>query len=433
MTFYSTNDRSRTASFAEAVDRGIAQDGGLYMPCANPQYDASFLKDSGRRSFAELALEISRLLIGDELPAIILRNIVEDAFDFPVPVCPLGPRMAVLELFHGPTLAFKDFGARFMARILAYLHRSDTRRITVLVATSGDTGGAVASGFSGVEGIRVVLLYPAGRVSRIQELQLTTAGENVSALEVEGNFDDCQRLVKMAFADKELVTRTTVTSANSINIARLIPQMFYYVSAWGEVHEQHQDVVFVVPSGNFGNLTAGLMAGAMGLPVAKFVAATNVNDVVPDYLRTGQFRPRSSVHTLSNAMDVGNPSNLARIRALFHDDVEALRRVIHPESCTDDDTRQSMAEAFAKHAYIFDPHGAVGYRAGERYLTLHGNDLCAVVLATAHPAKFPEALTDEMLRAVTIPDTLKDLEHFPGRSTQVGKEYEGVKPFLMSE
>jgi threonine synthase len=315
-----------------------------------------------------------------------------------------------------------------MARILAWLHRDDAREVTVLVATSGDTGGAVASGFADVQGVRVVLLYPGGRVSPLQELQLTTAGGNITTLKVDGTFDDCQRLVKMAFADGELRETRTLTSANSINVARLLPQMFYYASAWGMVKDR--GAVFVVPSGNFGNLTAGLMASEMGIPAEHFVMVTNINDVVPEYFRTGIYRPRPAERTLSSAMDVGDPGNLARIRSLFDDDLDSMRRRISAARCTDEETREATREAYERHQYVFDPHGAVGYRAARRFLDTKKTNARTVILATAHPAKFPEALDKEMRSALQVPEILEEITKRPRRMTPLGADYEEFRSHL---
>ncbi|HEX9007129.1 MAG TPA: threonine synthase, partial [Bacteroidota bacterium] len=365
MKLYSTSDRGLTATFAEAVELGIAPDGGLFMPALIPPMPPALLDP--RHSFQEIAFEAALLLLGDEIPAAALRTIVETSLTFPVPVRLLADDLAILELFHGPTLAFKDFGARFMARTLSWLRRGSERETTVLVATSGDTGSAVAQGFHGVEGLAVILLYPSGRVSRIQELQLTTAGGTVTALEIDGTFDDCQRLVKQAFADQDLSRRKNLTSANSINIARLLPQAFYYLEAFVRLPHHDGPIVFSVPSGNLGNLTAGLIAWKMGLPVKRFIAATNVNDVLPRYLATGRFAPAPAVPTLSNAMDVGNPSNLVRIIDLFGGDLERMRGILSSVPHTDAETRAAITDLFQSHGYALDPHGAVGYLALRDY------------------------------------------------------------------
>jgi len=430
---YSTQDRSHLATFAEAVDRGMAPDGGLYMPSTLPLLPPAFLESCKDRSFAEISAELARRILEDDLPAPVLESIVTDAFSFPVPLRVLDEELTVLELFHGPTLAFKDFGARFMARVLSWLHRADSREIIVLVATSGDTGSAVAHGFAAVEGVRVVLLYPVGRVSSLQEQQLTTAGENVTTLSVEGTFDDCQRLVKRAFADPEVRRGRTVTSANSINIARLLPQAFYFVSSWARARQTGRDITFVVPSGNLGNLTAGLMASAMGVGAKHFVGATNINDVLTHYLRTGEYRRRRAVRTISNAMDVGDPSNLARIRSFFQNDRVLMNRLLATWCSTDEETRTAAREAFERYQYVFDPHSAVAYRAARYYLReQHGNTRC-VVLATAHPAKFPEVLTEEMQKAAEAPDALREIQSRPRRVSSIGADYSELREVLTSQ
>jgi threonine synthase len=430
MMLFSTSDRNHRASFARAVDRGIAPDGGLYLPEHYPWFSPEFFAHTRRRSFAETAFDVARRFLSDEIPERVLGDIAADAFSFPVPLHRLDDRLSVLELFHGPTLAFKDIGARFMARVMRWLHRDDDRDIVVLVATSGDTGGAVASGFAGVAGVRVVLCYPGGRVSPLQELQLTTGGETTTTLRVEGTFDDCQRLVKQAFEDPELSRGRTLTSANSINIARLLPQTFYFVSTWGEVYQERRRTVFVIPSGNFGNLTAGLMARAMGVGAAEMVAAMNVNDVFAEYLQRGTYTPRMAIRTLSNAMDVGDPSNLARVRALFADDLTAMRRVISTRSFTDQETRDAVREAFQQYGYVFDPHGAVAYRAARAYLSGRGDDSQAVILATAHPAKFPEALEEDQRVAAGFPEALRDLERRPQRQKPINASYDELREIL---
>jgi threonine synthase len=432
MILSSTNDHSVTAGFVEAVRRGLAPDGGLYLPTSFARFPEGYFDEPAARPFTETAFTTLRLLLGDEVTNVRLTAMIDGAFSFPVPVRSLDEQTSVLELFHGPTLAFKDFGARFMAQVLAGVPREDDRPLLVLVATSGDTGGAVASGFSGVVGTRVVLLYPAGRVSPVQELQLITAGENVTAIRVKGSFDDCQRLAKAAFADRDVMAAWRLTSANSINIARLLAQVVYFVHAWGELGEDRRGVVFAVPSGNFGNLTAGLIAREMGLPVHRFLAATNINDTVPEYLRTGVFRPREALPTISNAMDVGNPSNLARIRAMFGDDVEALRQVVTGETLNDDETRTAIAEAHSRLGYLFDPHGAVAYGASRKFLQDHRSRERIVVLGTAHPAKFPEAYGPAIRATIDTPPALRALADRPRHLVEAGPEFTEIKTILTS-
>jgi threonine synthase len=430
MKLASTAERGHHATFAEAVDRGLAPDGGLYLPEEYPRLPERIFELSVSRSFAESSWEIVRRLLGEEIPEDALAEITSDAFNFPLPVRQLDERLSVLELFHGPTLAFKDVGARFMARVMAYFHREDDREIVILVATSGDTGGAVASGFAGVPGVRVVLLYPGDRVSPLQELQLTTGGDNITTLRVEGTFDDCQQLVKQAFRDPELTRGRTLTSANSINIARLLPQSFYFLTTWGQLRHGRRRIVFSIPSGNFGNVTAALMAREMGAVVEGIVAATNINDVFAEYLRTGTYRPRVASRTLSNAMDVGNPSNLVRVRSLFNDDLAAMRQVISTSSSTDEETLRVGREAFERYGYVFDPHGAVAYRAARLYLAGRSDETHAVILATAHPAKFPEALDREQREAAGYPAALRDLEDRPRRQVAIGRSYEELHSIL---
>ncbi|MDZ7606917.1 MAG: threonine synthase [Cyclobacteriaceae bacterium] len=326
MRFYSTNRKVPPVSFKEAVLKGLPDDNGLFMPESIPQYSPEFIKTLPSQSYVDIAYEGSRMLIGDEIPAEVMHDIVVDAFDFDVPVRKIATDKYVLELFHGPTLAFKDFGARYMARVMGYFLEKDGREVNILVATSGDTGSAVAQGFLGVNGVKVTLLYPKGKVSKIQEQQLTTIGQNITALEVDGTFDDCQRLVKAAFLDQELNSSMNLSSANSINIARLIPQSFYYAYAVSRLMDTGKDIVFSVPSGNFGNLCGGLLAKKMGIPISRFITATNANDIVPSYLLSGDFFPRSSVQTIANAMDVGNPSNFARLIDLYHGNYSEITR-----------------------------------------------------------------------------------------------------------
>ena len=360
MKFKSTNNKSEIVSFRSAVLQGIANDGGLFLPIEFKKLDEDLIKNIASYSFQETSLEIAKLFSGNDIPEADLKNIVYDAINFPAPLAKLNDELSVLELFHGPTFAFKDFGARFLAKTSEYFLKNENKKTTILVATSGDTGSAVANGFYGLDNIDVVLLYPSGKVSNIQEKQLTTLDKNITAVEVEGTFDDCQRFVKQAFADEALKKKMTLSSANSINIARLIPQSFYYFSAYAQIQDKSKPVIFSVPSGNFGNLTAGLFAKNIGLPVAKFIAAVNANDVFPKYLDSGEFTAKPSVKTLSNAMDVGNPSNLARINSLFKNNVNSIRDVIFSKSFSDKQTLEKIESVYKKHNYIIDPHGAVG-------------------------------------------------------------------------
>ncbi len=392
--FYSTNSPGKFVDLKEAVLRSLPPDNGLYMPERIPVVGDDFWAEWREWSFGELGYRLASLLFEGVVPEDALREMVTEAVNFDAPLVRIGESLHVLELFHGPSLAFKDFGARFMARLMGWLTRDDGRDLTVLVATSGDTGGAVANAFHGVPGTRVVVLYPSGKVSGLQEKQLTTLGDNITALEVAGTFDDCQRLAKAAFLDGELSERKNLTSANSINIARLIPQSFYYFHAARQLSAGIEPV-FVVPSGNFGNLTAGLLADLMGLPVKHFIAATNVNDVVPVYLESGEFEPRPSVPTISNAMDVGAPSNFARMLEIYGRDWDRMKKRIAGYGFDDEQTRTAIREVKATTGYLIEPHGAVGYLAAEEWLVTHPDDTM-VVLETAHPAKFLDVMEEEL-------------------------------------
>jgi threonine synthase len=433
MRLQSITNSGTTVSFGEAVDLGIAADGGLFMPVNIPLLRSGFLDVIDSLSFQEIALNVARSLLETEIPDSDLRRIVEDSITFPAPLHDLDEQTSHLELFHGPTLAFKDFGARFMARTVAYLHRNDSREITILVATSGDTGSAVAHGFLNVKGIHVCLLYPSGRVSAIQEQQMTTLGGNTTALEVGGSFDDCQRLVKQAFADKELTGRMKLTSANSINIGRLLPQTFYYFNAFALRRNKDLPVVFSVPSGNLGNLTAGLIAWKMGLPVKRFIAATNANDVFTRFINTGEFKPAKSVATLSNAMDVGNPSNFVRIMHLFAGNVDSIRNVLFSASFTDDETIRCIAETYARDRYILDPHGAVGLLALNSFRRTEKSAVHGIVLETAHPAKFLDIYDDALKKAIQVPERLRESLQGKKKSVQLSSRFEDLKAYLLKK
>ncbi len=429
MHLYSTNNPSLRATLREAIFQGLPADNGLYMPVQIPVLPGDFIAGLDRYPFTEIAFTIARALIGDEIPANDLHTIIERAIDFPAPVISLDHQTHVLELFHGPSLAFKDFGARFMAQTMAYFNRNENEPLTILVATSGDTGGAVAAGFYQTPGIRVVILYPSGKVSALQEKQLTTLGHNITALEVAGSFDDCQAIVKQAFLDAELRQSLRLSSANSINISRLIPQVFYYWEAYKQAARFGENIVFVVPSGNFGNLTAGLLAKHMGLPVAHFVAATNANDVVPEYLDTGAFQPRASIRTLSNAMDVGNPSNFARMLDLYGSTWNIMTRDISGFSSSDAQTREAMQNVYAQFNYILDPHGAVGYLAWKAYQQLHPQ-ATGVILETAHPAKFLEDVEAILATGIPIPDALANLRTKEKVAVAMPADYPAFKRWL---
>ena len=432
MKYRSTLHRSPEVSLRDAVLHGSAPDGGLYMPVEIPHLKEDFLERLSSLTLPEIALEVGTLFAGDEIPTQVLRKIVSEAFDFPLPLVTLGERLHILELFHGPTLAFKDFGARFMARLMAYFVQESGKALTVIVATSGDTGSAVAQAFLSVPGIHVVILYPAGRVSTAQEKQLTTLGQNITALEVSGSFDDCQRLAKQALVDPVVTEKITLTSANSINIARLIPQSFYYFAAVAQLGRPESLPVFSVPSGNFGNLTGGLLAKRMGLGVAQFIAPTNANDVVPEFLRSGKLIPRASRHTISNAMDVGNPSNFARIVDLYENDLQAIRRDILGCSFSDEQTLRVMHDVEQRHGYVLDPHTAVGVLGWQTFAKQNQNAAEGIVLATAHPAKFAETVGRATGVRPEMPERLAAFLDRPKKSIPFPNRFSELQEFLLS-
>jgi len=405
MKFYSTNNSKHLISLQEAVIKGLAPDNGLYMPERIPVLSRDFFNSLSEKSFREIAFAVANEFVGEQISNDQLKNIIDHTISFDAPLVEVEKNIFALELFHGPTLAFKDFGARFMSQMLGHFAKQQNREIVILVATSGDTGSAVANGFLGVDGTRVIVLYPKGKVSEIQEKQFTTLGKNITALEVDGTFDDCQHLVKQAFLDQDLNKSFFLTSANSINIARLIPQSFYYFYAWSRLPKK-KNIIIAVPSGNFGNLTAGLIAKRMGLPIQHFIATTNINDIVPHYLTTKEFLPRPSASTISNAMDVGNPSNFARMLNLFHDDHSAMKSEITGYSFTDEETRGAMKEVYKKYNYTLDPHGAIGYLGLKKYQS-QNSEMTGVFLETAHPAKFLDVVESTLEARIEIPDELK--------------------------
>lgn len=431
MKFYSTNNRQTQVSFRDTVLKGIADDGGLFMPNEIPKLPESFFRDIEKYSFQEIGFEVAKLFI-DDINEIDLQRIINKSISFPAPLVRLSENISILELFHGPTLAFKDFGAQFLANLLEHYLKDEKKDTLILVATSGDTGSAVANGFYGKKGIKVALLYPSGKVSKTQEQQLTTLGKNIFAFEVEGVFDDCQRLVKQAFHDNDLKNIFSMTSANSINIARLLPQSFYYFEAYKQVKDKSLPFVVSVPSGNFGNLTAGLMAQAMGLPISKFIAAVNANDIFPQYLESGKFEPKDSVQTLSNAMDVGNPSNFARIISLFENDIEMIRQKISSSTYSDVQTLSAIKEVKEKYNYTIDPHGAVGYLALKKYLDATGQpNVNGTILETAHPAKFSE-IVDKVINVKTLmPERLSACLVKEKKSVLTNKDYTSFKEALI--
>lgn len=433
MKLYSTNNKDLRVSFKEAVFNSMPQDKGLYMPVEIPQLNAEFIQNIEQYSLPEIAYQVASTLLKEEIPAEDLKVLINDAINFDAPAVQLDDKTFVLELFHGPSLAFKDFGARFMSRVMAYFLKDGEQLLDVLVATSGDTGGAVALGFLGVPNTRVTILYPEGKVSPIQELQLTTNGENIRAVEVKGTFDDCQALVKQAFADRELNAKFRLTSANSINISRLIPQTFYYFNTYAQLKKQgFKDVIFSVPSGNFGNIGAGLLAYKLGLPVKQFIAATNVNDTVPRFLESGVYETRPSTQTYSNAMDVGAPSNWVRIMDLFDQDVEAVKKMVTSYRFTDDETLDGIKEIDENLNYVACPHTAIAYLAIEKYRNENPADnSAAVFLSTAHACKFPDIFPADIATKIEIPVQVKALESKPKHADQLGVDFEGFKEYLL--
>ena len=405
MRYYSLNNSAPLTSFKEAVQNGIAPDRGLYFPEEITPISEDFINNISDYSNEEIAYEVIKQFIGDEIPATILKEIIKKTISFDFPVVNLDENIGSLELFHGPTMAFKDVGARFMSQCLEFFNQNKTEDITVLVATSGDTGGAVANGFLNAKGVQVVILYPKGKVSEIQEKQLTTLGNNITALEVDGVFDDCQEMVKSAFLDKNI--SRNLTSANSINVARWLPQMFYFFFAYKQVSKQYKDIIFSVPSGNFGNICAGLLAQKLGLPIKHFVASTNINDTVPQYLIKGNYDPKPSKATISNAMDVGNPSNFIRIQELFDNNLSSLKKSFSSYSFSDDETKIMMKSIHNKFNYISEPHGAIGYLGLKKH-GLKTNEF-GIFLETAHPVKFLQVVEETLTVNVEIPPQIKQV------------------------
>ncbi|HMI52453.1 MAG TPA: threonine synthase [Candidatus Saccharimonadales bacterium] len=432
MRYRSTSREAPLTSLRGAVLRGLAPDGGLYMPVEIARRTPEELEEFRKLPFTEVCFRVVRPFATPDVPEEVLWQIVAEAINFPVNLVSLSPGLHILELFHGPTLAFKDFGARFMARLMGYFVRGESRQLTVLVATSGDTGSAVAHGFLGVPGIRVVILYPSKRISEAQEKQFTTLGENITALEIAGSFDDCQRLVKQAFCDEPLNKRAFLTSANSINIGRLLPQMFYHVAAYRQLPVASVPLIVSVPSGNFGNLTAGLFAKRMGLPVAKFIASTNANDAVPQYLRSGRFLPHPAVATISNAMDVGNPNNFPRLLDLCRGRLEYVQKEIWGHGASDDETLAAMRLIHERYGYIADPHTAVGLLGWEAYKREHPEQAQGLVLATAHPAKFADIVERAIGSAPPLPDRLAAYLERQKLSIPMPSTYEDFRQFLLA-
>jgi threonine synthase len=431
MQYFSLNNNVKAVGFEKAVRSGLAPDRGLYYPQQiNPLTD-SFWDNFLSMNHHEIALSAIEQFVGDEIPKQELQKIVEDTLTFPFPVVELNQNLATLELFHGPTMAFKDVGGRFMARCLGYFNRTTTEKVTVLVATSGDTGGAVASGFLGVPGVEVVILYPKGKVSRIQELQLTTQGQNITALEVDGVFDDCQEMVKTAFLDETLKPHRNLTSANSINVARWLPQSFYYFFGVQELMKRkvNKPFVFSVPSGNFGNICAGFIARELGLPISHFIASTNQNDTFPRYMKNGIFEPKPSVQTISNAMDVGNPSNFDRISKLFNQDLYRLKNICSSYRFSDRETHKAMQDLYENVSYIADPHGAVGYLGLQKYCE-ENPKVYGVFLETAHPVKFLDVVEKAIKTKVNIPPQIEEILDRKPEKTSISS-YRELKDFLI--
>jgi len=440
MKYYSTNKQSPPVDFREATINGQAPDKGLYFPESIPGFDKLLFSEIEKYTMEEIAFIVMKPYVGGLIPDKKLLQIVRDTVNFPMPLVKVDDSVFSLELFHGPTLAFKDVGARFMSRCLSYFvkngelpierPRMKYQPITVLVATSGDTGGAVANGFYKVAGVEVIILYPSGKVSPVQEKQLTTLGKNIHALEIEGSFDDCQQMVKSAFADDELRKTRFLTSANSINVARWLPQQFYYFYAYRQWKDKSNLPVISVPSGNFGNICAGLLAQQSGLPVKHFIAACNANDVVPEFMKTKEFVPRQAIPTLSNAMDVGNPSNFIRILELFGNVFPGLEKNLSAVSISDKETMDTIGDVFLRSSYTLDPHGAVGYLALKRYLDKHPGDK-GIFLETAHPVKFPEAVEGITKSKIEIPYEVEDILQAPKVSVKMKSNYAALKDYLM--
>jgi threonine synthase len=431
--YYSTNKNADRATLQEAVVKGLASDRGLFMPDVIKQLPEDFFENMKDLSFQEIAYVVADAFFGEDVDAASLKEIVYDTLNFDVPLIHVHDNIYSLELFHGPTLAFKDVGARFMSRLLGYfIKKEGQKEVNVLVATSGDTGSAVANGFLGVDGIRVYVLYPKGKVSPIQECQFTTLGKNITALEVDGVFDDCQALVKSAFMDKDLNAHMKLTSANSINVARFLPQAFYYFYAVAQLHKLgiKKDIVICVPSGNFGNITAGLFGKRMGMPVKRFIAANNRNDIFFQYLNTGVYTPRPSVQTIANAMDVGDPSNFARILDLYGNSHETISAEIAGCTYTDEQIADSLRECYKTYGYLMDPHGSVGYRA---LMELLQPGETGVFLETAHPAKFKETVEEIINDEVAIPAKLQEFMKGTKQSVQMSKDFADFKAYLLQQ
>jgi threonine synthase len=434
MKLYSTKNHHLSVDFKTAVFNSLPADKGLYMPTVFPQLSEEWLQSIQQKTLPEIAFDLAYTLLKNDISSSDLKTIIDNAINFEAPLHSLTDDTFVLELFHGPSLAFKDFGGRFMSRIMAHFLKQEQKEIQILVATSGDTGGAVALGFLNVPNIKVTILYPKGKVSPIQELQLTTNGNNIEAIAVDGTFDDCQALVKQAFVDTELNQNLNLTSANSINISRLIPQMFYYANTYARLKDDFEDIIFVTPSGNFGNITAGMMLQKMGLPIKRFIAATNSNDIVPEFLQSGVYTARPSVQTLANAMDVGDPSNFVRILDLFNNDNSALKEKLSALAYHDEEIKQAIAEIFEKYNYVVCPHTATGYLAVQKDKTKNQpkKKTAYVVLATAHPCKFPDVF-EELNITFEEPKQVEEMKTKEKKVVEMSKTFEDFKQYLLGQ
>ncbi|MDQ2721450.1 MAG: threonine synthase [Bacteroidota bacterium] len=431
MEYYSLNKSSPVADFREATLRGLAPDKGLYFPAEIPKLEKNFIEKINNYSNEEIGFRVIKPYVSDVISENELRTIIKETIDFEIPLVKISENIFSLELFHGPTMAFKDIGARFMSRCLSYFVKNNDKKITVLVATSGDTGAAVANGFYNVDGVEVVILYPSGKVSMVQEKQLTTLGNNIHALEINGNFDDCQKMVKQAFADQELNKKLFLTSANSINVARWLPQQFYYFFAWKQWQDKNDPPVVSVPSGNFGNICAGILAYFSGLPVHQFIAACNANNTVPEFLKTENYQSKKAVATISNAMDVGDPSNFVRVLELFHHQFSDLKNLLSSYSVSDEQTRETIKEVFQKENYLADPHGAVGYFALQKYLQQHPNRK-GIFLETAHPVKFYDVVEPVIQQNIPVPELLQPLMKKEKISIYMDASFANLREFLLN-
>ena len=433
MQYYSLNKTSTNVDFKTATINGQAPDKGLYFPQTIPVFTKRWINELPNKTNEQIAYDVIQPYIGNQIPEADLYQIVAETINFKMPLVKITEAIYSLEMYHGPTLAFKDIGARFMSRCLQYFVKDATKKITVLVATSGDTGGAVANGFYNVAGVEVVILYPSGKVSTVQEKQLTTLGNNITALEVNGTFDDCQQMVKQAFLDADINKHLFLTSANSINVARWLPQQFYYFFAYKQWKFQHDgdEPVISVPSGNFGNICAGLLAKVSGLPIAHFIAACNQNDAVPNYLQTNIYTPKQAVHTISNAMDVGNPSNFVRVLQLFQQQYQTVKNNITGYKITDEQTKATLKNVYKQHQYLLDPHGAVAYNALEQYL-LQYNTQSGIIIETAHPVKFYDVVEPIINQTIALPKAISNIMHLPKKTTLIAANFNELKAFLLN-